>query len=450
MKVAGNNLLQALDYSVLQQCMYCGLCLPTCPTFMETGWERNSPCGCIVFMRAVADCDLTLSRVFGEEMYYCLGCLACTSACPAGVDYATLFETARAEVERRGVLANPQRNFIRWAVIRVLFTRPRLLRFVGRLLWCYQASGLQATARQLRLTHLLPRRLRELEPQTPHVQRRFSHQLIAPVEPARGDRRHRVAVLTGCVQDLVLPDVNRATVDVLRENGCEVHTPPVQPCCGSLHAHNGDLEPARMLARRLIDLLPPDRFDAIITNAGGCGSHLRHYDHLLADDPAYATRAAFWSKRIRDIHEWLVEIGFRRPDAPPLTVGTVTYHESCHLCHGQKISREPREILKTIPGIELHECVEATWCCGSAGIYNITQPKTASWLQQRKLRNLRKTGARIIATANPGCHLQIANGLGASSNLTPRIVHPVVLLAEAYRQEMMRPAPSYCSAPPRK
>ena len=435
MKVNGNNLLQSLDYSVLQQCMHCGLCLPTCPTFVETGRERNSPRGRIALMRAIADGELAVSRIFGEEMYYCLGCLACTSACPAGVDYAELFESARAEVERQGVLANPRRDFIRWAILRTLFTRPRLLRFVGRLLWIYQASGLQAAARRLRLTRLLPRRLRGLEPQTPQVQRRFSHQLIGPVEPARGARRHRVAVLTGCVQDLVLPDVNRATVDVLRENGCEVHTPPVQPCCGSLHAHNGDLTSARALARRLIDLLPPEGFDAIITNAGGCGSHLQHFDHLLADDPAYAGRAALWSKRLRDIHEWLVEIGFRRPAAMGAAPAVVTYHESCHLCHGQQVSCQPREILAAIPGLELRECVESTWCCGSAGIYNITQPATAAWLQQRKLGHLAATGASVIATANPGCHLQIENGLRARGGPPARVAHPVVLLAEAYRAE---------------
>ena len=439
MRLDTDNLLQSLDYSVLQQCMHCGLCLPTCPTFVETGRERNSPRGRIALMRAVADGELALSHAFGDEMYFCLGCLACTTACPAGVDYATLFETARAEVERRRVLASPKRDFIRWAVLRTLFTRPRLLRFAGRLLWLYQASGLQAATRHLGLTRLLPRRLRELEPQTPHVQRRFSHQLIAPVEPARGERRHRVAVLTGCVQDLVLPDVNRATVDVLCENACEVHTPPAQPCCGSLHAHNGDLASARALARRLIDLLPPEGFDAIITNAGGCGSHLRHFDHLLADYPAYAARAVLWSKRVRDVHEWLVEIGFRRPAATGTALAAVTYHESCHLCHGQKVSLQPRAILAAIPGLDLRECAESTWCCGSAGIYNITQPATAAWLRQRKLGHLAATGASIIATANPGCHLQIENGLRQRGGPPTRVVHPVVLLAEAYRAEAAAP-----------
>lgn len=439
--------LQSLDYSVLQQCMHCGMCLPTCPTYAKTGRERHSPRGRIALMRAVADGELPLSRTFADEMNYCLGCLACTSACPAGVDYATLFETARAAAEAEKVLATPRRSFIRWLTMRFLFTRPRVLRAVGRLLWAYQASGAQAAVRRFRLTRLLPRRLRELEPLTPAIRRHFSPQLIAPVErSAAGFARHRVLVLTGCMQDLMFSEINRATVDVLLANGCEVHTPPVQDCCGSLHAHNGDQATARLLARRQLDAINVDDFDAIISNAGGCGSHLRHYDHLLADDPAYAARAAAWSRKLRDIHQWLVEIGFRPPTSGPASAhGRITYHESCHLCHGQKVSQPPREILRALPGLELAECAESSWCCGSAGIYNLTQPETAGWLLDRKLRNLRATGATTVATANPGCHLQIENGLRATGAGEVAVVHPIVLLAEAYRRE--RPVPPRADSP---
>ncbi len=428
--------LEEIDYSILQQCMHCGMCLPTCPTYMETKEERNSPRGRIALMRTIADGDLQVTKEFGEEMYYCLGCLACTSACPAGVNYPELFEVARAEVESKGVLDNPKRNFIRWFALRFLFTRPRLLRLVGRSLWVWQASGLQRLARNLGLMRLLPANLRRLEPQSPEVQAKFSHQLIAAIErPPGAPVKRRAAVLTGCVQDLTLPEINRATVDVLLANGCEVHTPPVQPCCGSLHAHNGDIEAAEKLARRQIDLIDPFAFDAIISNAGGCGSHLRHYDHLLEDDSEYRERAREWSRKLKDISEYLVEIGFRKP-VPLSAVRNVplTYHESCHLCHGQKISRQPREILKAIPGVELRECVEATWCCGSAGIYNITQPETSEWLRERKIGHLRETKAQIVATANPGCHLQIENGFKQAGDPI-RVVHPVVLLAQAYRQE---------------
>lgn len=428
----------ALDYSVLQQCMHCGMCLPTCPTYEETKLERNSPRGRISLMRAVADGELEVSRAFGEEMYYCLGCLACTTACPAGVNYAELFETARAEVERQGVLASPKRDFIRWSVVKVLFTRPRLLRFTGRLLWLWQASGGQAAFRALRLNRLLPPNLCRLEPQAPRVRRKFSHQLIDAVEQPAAPPRARVVVLTGCVQDLVFSDVNRATVDVLLANGCEVHTPPVQPCCGSLHAHNGDVDSARSLARRQLDLIDPFAFDAIISNAGGCGSHLRGFGHLLAEEPVYAARAAEWSRKLKDVQEYLVEIGFRPPRAAAGdagAAGATTYHESCHLCHGQKVSAQPRAVLRSLPGVELRECAEATWCCGSAGIYNITQPGTSAWLLERKLGHIEATGARVVATANPGCHLQLENGLRARGGPPVRVAHPVVLLAEAYRAE---------------
>ncbi len=437
---ARENLLRSLDYSVLQQCMHCGMCLPTCPTYDETKLERHSPRGRIALMRAIADGELETTRIFGEELYYCLGCLACTSACPAGVDYARMFELARAQIEQSEVLRSPKRDLVRWFTIRLLFMHPRLLRLAGRFLWLYQASGLQTLVRQTGLTHLLPGRLRTLEPATPGICRHFSDGLIAEVENPRGAPRYRVAMLTGCVQDLAFSDINRATVDVLRENHCEVHTPRTQPCCGSLHAHNGDLAAARTLARRYLDRIDPCAFDAIITNAGGCGSHLRHYDHLLAEDHRYAPRAIEWSRKVRDIHEWLVEIGFRRPARPKAETASqpVTYAESCHLCHGQKVSAQPREILQSIPGLELRECDEAQWCCGSAGIYNITHPKTAAWLQRRKMGHLRNTGASIIATANPGCHLQIENGLPNDPSI--RVVHPIVLLAEAYHQERPRPA----------
>ncbi len=429
--------LAALDYSILQQCMHCGLCLPTCPTFAETGRERNSPRGRIALMRAVADGELPLSRSFADEMSYCVGCLACTTACPAGVDYTTLLETARAEVEQTRVATSTGRSLVRALTLGTLFTRPRLLRAVGRALWLYQTSGLETVVRKLKLTALLPRRLRELEPSAPRMQRQFSDALIAPVEAARGPRRYRVALLTGCVQDLAFSDVNRATADVLLENGCDVVTPRAQSCCGSLHAHNGDPSTAALLARRQLDAINPEEFDAIISNAAGCGSHLKHYGRLLAGDPVYAARAAVWSAKLKDISEWLVEIGFRAPRAAagPTPVTALTYHEACHLCHGQKITAQPRAILRALPGIELRECGESTWCCGSAGIYTITQPKTAAWLQARKGGHLRATGASIVATANPGCQLQIDQQLKSDGGPAARVVHPIVLLAEAYRRE---------------
>lgn len=421
------NLLQSLDYSVLQQCMHCGMCLPTCPTYVETKRERNSPRGRIALMRTIADGDLGVSREFADEMYYCLGCLACQTACPAGVKYAELFETARAEIERTGVAQGGERDFWRWLTLEVLFLHPRLLRLAGWGLRLWQRTGLDLFLRRHRFFGLLPRRLRELEPQTPRMAPAFSDSLIEPVEtPAQP--KYRVGLLTGCVQDLAFSNINRDTADVLLANGCEVVTPRAQFCCGSLHAHNGAVEAARELARRQIDAFDLDAIDAIITNAGGCGSHLKSYGHLLHDDPIYAARARRWDSKVRDIHEWLVQIGIRPPEQGA-GLAEVTYHESCHLCHGQKICTQPRQVLQAIPGLKLTELPESNWCCGSAGIYNITQPEQSAKLLQRKLGHVRATGVKVVATANPGCHLQLAAGLGAEGEVT----QPVTLLARAYR-----------------
>ncbi len=423
--------LKDLDYSVVQQCMHCGMCLPTCPTYDATKLERNSPRGRIALMRSIADGQLEATKTFADEMYFCLGCLACMTACPAGVNYAELFEHARAEAEASGVLRSPKRNFIRRFTIGWLFMDLSRLRLVGRLLWLWQALGLQALVRKCGVLKLLPARLREMEAMTPTVQSKLSHQLIAPVTPAAGQRKFRVAMLTGCAQDLIFSDVNCDTVEVLARNGCEVVTPPAQSCCGSLHAHNGEWTLAQQLARRSIDQFPPEQFDAIITNAGGCGSHLKHYAKLLAGDPVYEKRAHEWDAKVKDIHEWLAQTGIAPPKATA-PAQAVTYHESCHLCHGQKITAQPRALLKSIPGVKLVELPEASWCCGSAGIYNITQPEMADQLLRRKVGHIKTTGAQVVATGNPGCLLQVQNGC-AREGMAVRVAHPVTLLAEAYR-----------------
>jgi glycolate oxidase iron-sulfur subunit len=426
--------LKDLDYSVVQQCMHCGLCLPTCPTYDATKLERNSPRGRIALMRAIADDKLDVTKAFGEEMYFCLGCLACMTACPAGVNYAELFEHARAEIEERGVLNSPKRNLIRGFTVRWLFMDLRRLELLGKALRLYQQLGLQTLLRRSGILNLLPKRLRELEAMTPEVQPAFSAELIEPITPARSEKKYRVAMLTGCAQDLTFSNVNRDTVEVLVRNGCEVITPAEQNCCGSLHAHNGEWTLAQVLARRNIDQFPPTQFDAIITNAGGCGSHLKHYTHLLADDPAYLARATQWDAKVKDIHEWLAEIRLRAPRSASSKQQSVTYHESCHLSHGQKVVSQPRELLRAIPGLKLIELPEANWCCGSAGIYNLTQPEMAGQLLDRKIKHIRSTGATTVATGNPGCLLQLING-AAQQGLTLRVVHPITLLAEAYRAE---------------
>lgn len=426
------NLLKGLDYSVVQQCMHCGMCLPTCPTYVETLNERSSPRGRIAMMRAVADGRQELSRILAEEMYFCLGCLACQTACPAGVDYAQLFESARAETERQGILDHAKRKHIRSWTLEWLFVEPRRLRALGRLMRFYQRSGIEALVRGVGLLKLLPASLRDLEKLTPRISRHFTADYYKrSANPATA--RHKVALLSGCVQDIAFAEINADTIYALQQNNCEVVLPAEQACCGSLHAHNGDVESARALAKRNIDAFVPEELDAIIVNAGGCGSHIKHYDHLLHDDDEYSARATVWSAKIRDIHEYLTEIGFR---APSVGCGKsqVTYHESCHLKHGQKVSEPPRQVLRSIPGLELVELAESDWCCGSAGIYNITQPEMSMRLLDRKMGNVRNTGVELVATGNPGCSIQLEHG-GSRDGQPIEVVHPISLLAAAYRAE---------------
>ena len=427
--------LKDLDYSVVQQCMHCGLCLPTCPTYDATKLERNSPRGRIALMRSIADGELEATRTFADEMYFCLGCLACMTACPAGVNYAELFEQARAEAEASQVLASPWRRLLRFVTLKWLFMDHSRLQILGLMMRLYQQAGIQWVVRNSGLLQLMPKRLRELEAMTPTIQPKFSDELIAPrTLPENKSPKYRVALLTGCAQDLIFSDVNLDTLEVLKKNGCEVITPTNQPCCGSLHAHNGEWEAAKDLARRQIDLLPPETFDAIITNAAGCGSHLKHYSALLKDDETYCRRAAEWDRKVKDIHEWLVEIEFLAPKESSSESQHVTYHEACHLCHGQKITSQPRQILRSIPGLSLSELPESNWCCGSAGIYNIVQPEMANELLDRKLGHIESTKASTVATGNPGCLLHIQNGVRQQGK-DLRLAHPVSLLAEAYRRE---------------
>ena len=427
--------LRLLDYSVLQQCMHCGLCLPICPTYDTTKLERSSPRGRISLMRAIADGDLGVTQAFADEMSYCLGCLACQTACPAGVNSAELFETARNDIESQSDRGGVWRRVVRRATLAGLFLHPNALRWLGRVVRRYQRSGLERLLRRVGVMRLLPEPLLHLEPQLPRIAAAFSNRLIAPQERPSGVARYRVGLLTGCVQDLVFSDVNRDTADVLLANGCVVDTPAEQPCCGSLHAHNGERELARTLARRTIDLFPPDRYDAIISNAGGCGSHLRQYGPLLADDERYAGTARAWDTKLRDVHEWLAEIQWRPPTAAPFDQPvSLTYHDSCHLTHGQKVTRQPRDLVRSLPGVSFVELTESTWCCGAAGTYAVAQPAQSESLLARKVAHVRAANVDLLATANPGCHLQIARGLDAGGRVV-RVVHPVSLLAQAYRRE---------------
>jgi glycolate oxidase iron-sulfur subunit len=376
-------------------------------------------------MRAVADGKLAAdSSQFADEMYFCLGCLACETACPAGVNFAEMIEFARAEVKSNGAKANVKRNLIRALALHWLFAKPGRLRFIAKLLRVDQTIGLSGA-----LARLLPRRLRDLHAIQPKICDKLSFDLIRETESPTVARRYRVGLLTGCVQDVAYSNVNRDTVDVLLANGCEVFTPRTQACCGSLMGHNGELELARNLALQNLEAFPVEEVDAIIVNSAGCGSFMKRYGHLLPDNP----RARIWDEKVYDIHEWLMKIGIRTPrEGTRPTTAHVAYHEACHLVHGQKISQQPRELLRAIPGLELVELTEATWCCGSAGIYNITQPEMSMALLERKMKLIAATGADIVATGNPGCIGQIRYG-ARRFGVNVEVAHPVTLLARAYR-----------------
>ncbi|MFO7168922.1 MAG: heterodisulfide reductase-related iron-sulfur binding cluster [Chloroflexota bacterium] len=420
--------------AVINTCVHCGLCLSSCPTYRETGLETFSPRGRIYLMKAVADGRIGMeSAVFQEQMSACLNCRACEAVCPSGVLYGQILEASRAQLEQArsdGRLPPhpwPAR-LLRSGVFGVLFRRMDLFRAFSRLMWLYQRSGARWLARRTGILRAL--RLEGTEALLPPISDRF----VVPqgqAFPAQGRQRYTVALLSGCIMSTAFADVHRATIRVLQKNGCAVVLPPDQGCCGALHAHGGDLEGARELARRNIAAFEGLGVDAIIVNAAGCGSTLKEYGHLLHEDPEWAERAARFAAKVKDVSEFLASIELNTADLRPLEL-TVTYQEPCHLAHAQRISAQPRKLLGAIPGLKLIEMRESSLCCGSAGIYNVTQPEMATRLGNRKLDNAEATGADVIVTANPGCHMQLAGGLSQRGSRM-RVRHIVELLDEAYR-----------------
>ena len=385
---------------LIADCVHCGFCLTTCPTYVLWGAEADSPRGRIYLMgQGVDGAPLTDSTVGHYD--HCLGCMACVTACPSGVRYDRLIEDTRAQVERRHTRGARDRA-LRMAIF-ALFPYPRRLRLLRGPLRAYQSSGLQALVSRSGLLERLAPTLATLESLAPRLRgvprppRRV---------PARGKRRAVVGMLTGCVQSAFFPEVNAATVRVLAAEGCDVLIPPGQGCCGALSVHNGRRDEARRFARRLIDTFEHTGMDYFVVNAAGCGSSLKEYDDLLADDPAYAARAAAFTAKVRDLAELLAELG-PAAERHPLPV-TVAYHDACHLAHAQGVRAQPRALLRGIPGLELREIADPEICCGSAGIWNVLNPVPAAELGDRKARDVLATGARLLVTANPGCLMQVA------------------------------------------
>jgi glycolate oxidase iron-sulfur subunit len=408
---------------LLDDCVHCGFCLPTCPTYQLWGEEMDSPRGRIYLMNLAEKGEIDLPGPFTEHIDRCLGCMACVTACPSGVQYDRLLESVRPQIERN-VPREKSDAWFRNAIF-ALFPYKRRLRAAAVPGALYQR--LRRIPAVAKLASKLPGRLGAMESLLPPVSVREAFARLPVHTPAVGARRARVALLSGCVQDVFFHRVNVATVRVLAAEGCDVLVPREQQCCGALELHAGREDSALARAKREIAVFEKLDVDHVVTNVAGCGSSMKEYGHLLADDPEWAERAAAFSKRVRDVHEVLAELGPQAPRHP--FRGRVAYHDACHLGHAQQVRSQPREVLRSIPDLELVDLPEAALCCGSAGIYNMIMPDAASELGARKAANVRSVEPDVVVTANPGCLLQIGKHLGQDLPL----LHPVQLLDASIR-----------------
>jgi glycolate oxidase iron-sulfur subunit len=413
---------------LISDCVHCGFCLPTCPTYALWGEEMDSPRGRIYLMKLGLEGAAEMNDRYVGHFDKCLGCMACLTACPSGVQYDKLIEATRAQVERN----YPRTIGDRWfrAMLFALFPRPARLRLAAAAPWLYQRAGLQFLLRRSGLLKLLPERLRAMESLLPPVTLDAFRRRMPALIPALGERRGRLGLLTGCVQSVFFRSVNDATARVPATEGFDVVVPKSQGCCGALMVHAGREEEARTLARRTIDSFEAEGVDAIVINAAGCGSTMKEYGHLLRDDPAYAKRAEKLAGKCRDVSEVLAAWGPRSTrHALPVRVA---YHDACHLQHAQRVKLQPRQVLATIPGLDVLEIADSAICCGSAGIYNLVEPGPARELGDRKVENILTTGAEAIVSSNPGCLLQIRAGLERAGRPLP-VLHMVELLDASIR-----------------
>lgn len=411
----------------LSDCVHCGFCLPTCPTYVVLGNEMDSPRGRIYLMRSATEGRASISESFVKHMNLCLVCRACETACPSGVQYGHLIEAARGQVERHYTHGLADRIFRRF--ILHTFTDRRLLRLLLAPLRAYQALGVQRVVRASGVLKLLGR-WGAMEAFMPVMPDSTQGRDFPGVTPPVGPRRGRVALLLGCAQHAFFPGVNQATARVLAHNGFEVVAPKEQGCCGSLFVHEGERERGKALARKAIDVFEAAGADFVAINAAGCGSVMKEYGELLKDDARYAERAAALSRKVRDVSEILAESGVNGALHPVRL--RVAYHDACHLAHGQRVRSQPRSVLAAIPGLTLVPLPEADFCCGSAGVYNLLHPEVAREFLNRKLDCLARTGADVVVAGNPGCLLQIAAGL-RERGMAMHAAHTVELLDWSYR-----------------
>ena len=419
---------RAPDKKLLADCVHCGFCLPACPTYVLWGEEMDSPRGRIYMMQKASQGPAPLDQTFRLHMDNCLGCMACMTACPSGVQYDKLIEDTRAQVEHN-IPRSPVDSIFR-RLLFATFPHPARLRALAVPMFFYQRSGLQALVRWSGLLKLMPKRLAAMDALLPVVPSGFAGTMPARTPPV-SSRRRRVGMLAGCVQQVFFPHVNAATARVLAAEGCEVIVPDKQPCCGALMVHSGLDEQAAAMARQIIALFDRAQVDTVVINAAGCGSTMKEYGHLLRDDPEWAERARAFSVKCKDIAEILCEL---EPVAArnPLPL-RVAYHDACHLRHAQGVHVEPRQVLAGIPGLEIAEIAESSLCCGSAGVYNLLQPEPAQVLGDRKVAHLLATQAAAVVSANPGCLLQLMSGLRRRGERELPAFHMVELVDASIR-----------------
>jgi glycolate oxidase iron-sulfur subunit len=413
---------------LLSDCVHCGFCLPACPTYVLWGEEMDSPRGRIYMMAKAAQGEAPLDENFRIHMDQCLGCMACMTACPSGVQYDKLIEDSRAQVERN--ISRTTADSLFRNLLFATFPYPTRLKLMAGPLFFYQRSGLQFLVRSSGLLKLLPKRVAAMEALLPNVPTRFTWimpERVAPAAPTRG----RVGMLAGCVQQIFFSHVNAATARVLSAEGFEVIIPANQACCGALMTHSGVEDRATVMARNLITLFEAAHVDTIVINAAGCGSAMKEYGHLLRDDPQWAARARVFSAKCKDIAEVLCSVPSVAPRQPlPIRIA---YHDACHLRHAQGIHRQPRQLLSEVPQLEVVEIAEASLCCGSAGVYNLLQPEPAQQLGDRKVSHLLDTDSQAVASANPGCLLQLMSGLRRCGARSLPAFHMVELLDASIR-----------------
>ena len=411
----------------LDKCVHCGLCLNACPTYRELGVEIDSPRGRIFLMNQVAN-GAPLTDSYMQHIDLCLACRGCESACPSGVPYGRMVEAAREQIELYRTRSAVQ-EFYRKVVFEKLLPSRSALQVAGGVLYLYQITGLQKLARFTGILRPFGK-LAKLDSMSPTAEIPFFYSKIGRTYRAVGERRFRVAFVAGCIANVAFARLNEATVRVLQRNHCEVVIPAAQNCCGALHLHSGYKQQAQDFARRNIDAFLSEDFDAILTNAAGCGSTLKEYDHLLADDPAYAEKALKFKGRMEDVTRFLSAIELNEDMGRVDKIAT--YQDSCHLAHGQGIKMAPRKLLKIIPGLQFREMPMSDICCGSAGVYNVVQPEMATTLLQKKMETINGLDATLITTANPGCMLQLSAGVRLYGR-GQKVAHVVEVLDEAYK-----------------